>query len=237
MNYNESKAVLWIVRHGKTLFNALEKVQGWSDTPLLPSGIEIIERLANGLEKIKFDAAYSSDSGRAIHTLKIILAKQPHLDYRSVQDERLREQYFGYYEGESDIILKKEIAELTKQTEKERLELSRPSTFVNQVAYLSNEKKHHPLIPIAENYEQLSKRLMTALTEIAKNHVNSTAHDPKPNILIVSHGVAIWTIWEYINNLEGYAGGGIKNGSVTKLHYFANGTFQIENPNDERYII
>ena len=31
---------LYIVRHGKTMFNTLARVQGWCDTPLTKSGRE-----------------------------------------------------------------------------------------------------------------------------------------------------------------------------------------------------
>lgn len=30
---------LYIVRHGKTMFNTLARVQGWCDTPLLRAGV------------------------------------------------------------------------------------------------------------------------------------------------------------------------------------------------------
>lgn len=33
-----SKTRLYIVRHGKTMFNAIGRAQGWSDTPLTAEG-------------------------------------------------------------------------------------------------------------------------------------------------------------------------------------------------------
>ena len=59
-----SKVKLYIARHGKTMFNTIGRVQGWSDSPLTPFGEEGIRELGVGLkaEGIPFKSAYSSDS-------------------------------------------------------------------------------------------------------------------------------------------------------------------------------
>lgn len=33
-----AKTELYVVRHGKTMFNTLQRVQGWCDTPLTRTG-------------------------------------------------------------------------------------------------------------------------------------------------------------------------------------------------------
>ena len=70
-----SKVKLYIARHGKTMFNTIGRAQGWSDSPLTPFGEEGIRELGLGLKAagIPFKAAYSSDSGRTIQTMDIIL--------------------------------------------------------------------------------------------------------------------------------------------------------------------
>ena len=70
-----SKVKLYIARHGKTMFNTIGRVQGWSDSPLTPFGEEGIRELGVGLKAagIPFKSAYSSDSGRTIQTMDIIL--------------------------------------------------------------------------------------------------------------------------------------------------------------------
>ncbi len=40
-----TKTTLYIVRHGKTMFNTIERVQGWCDTPLTKQGQEGIHYL------------------------------------------------------------------------------------------------------------------------------------------------------------------------------------------------
>ena len=70
-----TKTRLYIARHGKTMFNTLGRAQGWSDTPLTQEGERGIQELGIGLKKagLYFDQAVSSDSGRAIQSMGIIL--------------------------------------------------------------------------------------------------------------------------------------------------------------------
>ncbi|HPR80763.1 MAG TPA: phosphoglycerate mutase family protein, partial [Enterococcus sp.] len=55
-----TKTELYIVRHGKTMFNTLQRVQGWCDTPLTKIGVERIQYLGLGLRDIDFSEAVSS---------------------------------------------------------------------------------------------------------------------------------------------------------------------------------
>lgn len=73
-----SKVKLYIARHGKTMFNTIGRVQGWSDSPLTPFGEEGIRELGLGLKAagIPFKSAYSSDSGRTIQTMDIIYVRR-----------------------------------------------------------------------------------------------------------------------------------------------------------------
>lgn len=63
----------YIARHGETQFNVQNRVQGWCDSPLTPSGIYDAYRLGQGLADVEFVGACTSDSGRAQHTLSIAL--------------------------------------------------------------------------------------------------------------------------------------------------------------------
>ncbi|MGN1183046.1 MAG: histidine phosphatase family protein [Faecalibacillus sp.] len=92
--------ILYLMRHGETLFNKRKKIQGWCDSPLTELG----ERQALGARKyfeenhVVFDHAYSSTSERCCDTLE--LATHHSLPYQRLKG--LKEMNFGIYEGESE---------------------------------------------------------------------------------------------------------------------------------------
>ena len=54
-----AKTKLYIIRHGKTMFNTIGRAQGWSDTPLTAEGERGIHELGIGLREsgLKFSKA------------------------------------------------------------------------------------------------------------------------------------------------------------------------------------
>jgi len=60
---------IYLIRHGETMFNQLNKVQGWADSPLTVKGINDLRVTASNLSQIHFDRMYSSDLKRAIDTV------------------------------------------------------------------------------------------------------------------------------------------------------------------------
>ena len=87
----------FIIRHGKTLFNEKERLQGWCDSPLTMEGCAQMERLTQGLKDIDFSAIYSSASPRAM-TCASILAKDRGIEVRP--RDSLKEVGYGTLEGE-----------------------------------------------------------------------------------------------------------------------------------------
>lgn len=92
------KKVLYLMRHGQTLFNVRKKVQGWCDSPLTELGRRQAEIAAKYFKdnSISFDKAYSSTSERACDTLEIV-TKMPYTRLKG-----LKEWNFGTFEGESE---------------------------------------------------------------------------------------------------------------------------------------
>ena len=66
---------LYIVRHGQTVDNVENRIQGHSDSPLTELGVRQAEAVAARLAGERFAAIYSSDLGRAVRTAEIIASK------------------------------------------------------------------------------------------------------------------------------------------------------------------
>ena len=63
---------LYFVRHGRTEWNEEGRIQGANgDSPLLESSIQQLKALGQHLSQTYFDAAYSSDLPRAVHTANL----------------------------------------------------------------------------------------------------------------------------------------------------------------------
>lgn len=95
-----AKYQIYLIRHGKTWFNKYNKMQGWSDSPLAPEGLEVVKKAAKALSDVQFDAAFSSDARRAIDTCKLIV--DDNVNREKLHPTKLmefREQFYGYFEG------------------------------------------------------------------------------------------------------------------------------------------
>ncbi|EXX91293.1 phosphoglycerate kinase [Paenibacillus darwinianus] len=94
--------IIGLIRHGKTDWNALGRIQGQTDIPLNEEGKRQAEALALRLsgEGRQWDAIVSSDLRRAGATAAIIAARLgiPRLP----SDPRLRERFFGEVEGTTE---------------------------------------------------------------------------------------------------------------------------------------
>ncbi len=87
--------VLYLMRHGETLFNVQKKIQGWSDSPLTELGIAQAKAARCYFEEnhITFTHAYSSSLERTCDTLELVS------DLPYVRLKGLKEWHFGIYEG------------------------------------------------------------------------------------------------------------------------------------------
>ena len=88
--------MLYIMRHGKTEWNALRKIQGRTDIPLNDEGREMAEAAAVEYKDVHLDVCFCSPLVRARETAEILLRGR---DVPIVFDDRLKEMSFGIYEG------------------------------------------------------------------------------------------------------------------------------------------
>jgi probable phosphoglycerate mutase len=208
---------IYLIRHGKTMFNTIGRAQGWSDTPLTKEGQAGITAVGLGIASkgIKFDRAYSSDSGRTIQTMNLILKHSDNDGIPYKMDWRIREWCFGSFDGgyDGDLfegVLPRIFAETNADRKpKSTAEIARAIYEVDTAGW-------------AETWEELSGRIIDGFSEMAKEAEEAGAE----NVVIVSHGMTISTFVELIRPEEGRPHG-LENGSVTELDYQA-GKFTVK---------
>lgn len=88
--------MLFIMRHGKTEWNAINKLQGRTDIPLNDEGRQMARDAYEKYKSVNIDICYCSPLKRASETAKIVIGNR---DIPIVTDERLVEMSFGDYEG------------------------------------------------------------------------------------------------------------------------------------------
>ena len=92
---------LWVARHGEVDWNAVGRLCGRTDMPLNAKGLTQAHALAETLagEGVPFDCVIASPLQRARQTAAIVAER---LGARLETDDRLVEQDFGIYEGQSN---------------------------------------------------------------------------------------------------------------------------------------
>ena len=88
--------MLYIIRHGKTDWNALHRLQGRTDIPLSDEGRRMAEEAREKYLTVHFDVCFCSPLIRARETAEILLRGR---DVPILTDDRLTEMGFGSYEG------------------------------------------------------------------------------------------------------------------------------------------
>jgi broad specificity phosphatase PhoE len=89
---------LYIARHGETDWNALHRLQGWTDRPLNETGRRQAVELTATLKGIRLDAIYSSTLSRSRDTAKTVAGST--MTVKSL--DGLRERNYGHFQGGSD---------------------------------------------------------------------------------------------------------------------------------------
>ena len=203
-----TKTRLYIARHGKTMFNTIGRAQGWSDTPLTEAGERGIRELGLGLKEagLSFEEAVSSDSGRTIQTMGIILQElglTGKIPYR--YDKRIREWCFGSFDGAYG-------GELFHGVVPRVLDVEDYKTLT--LEDLANGICQVDTADWAEPWEVLKGRILEGFEAIAKE----VEENGGGNALVVSHS---WTIQTLVCLIEGKPNLNLplSNGSVTLVEY------------------
>jgi len=90
------KTEIILIRHGETVWNSQQRMQGHSNSDLSSVGQAQIQALGQWMKNVPFDHIYSSDSLRAKQTAEAITQFSGH---ELKIDLRLREKNLGVFEG------------------------------------------------------------------------------------------------------------------------------------------
>ncbi|MBR4667316.1 MAG: histidine phosphatase family protein [Butyrivibrio sp.] len=181
--------MLYIMRHGKTDWNALKKLQGQVDIPLNEDGEKAARAAHEKYKDINFDICYSSPLKRALKTAEIFLDGK---DTPIITDDRLKEMSFGAFEG------------VTGYFDDPSCPIN--DLFTNPTAYKQRNG--------AESFEELSERTGSFLNEVIY-----PALEEGKDILIVGHGAMSCSLISHIRNtpLEKFWDNLLMNCEIEKL--------------------
>ena len=203
---------LYFVRHGRTEWNEEGRFQGANgDSPLLPSSIQQLEALGQHLSQTYFDAAYSSDLPRAVHTAQILLKQNQH-PITLQEAPALREWRLGRLEGRKIMELKALYPEEMR-------------------AFRHNLSQFHHNLFDAESLSDTTKRTCDFVKSLKGKELDT--------VLIVGHGAnltaSIRTLLGYKPE-ELRKNGGLDNASVTILTTDDFEHYHLETWNDTSYL-
>lgn len=139
---------LYLVRHGESEWNILNKVQGQSNVSLTNKGKQQAMKIGKRLKHENINLIFSSDLKRAIQTANII-GEFTNLEVISL--EELREIRFGVWEG----LTTKEIME----------------KYINEHTIWMTEP-HNLSLPEAERLIELQERLLKAVNDLVRKDKN-----------------------------------------------------------------
>ena len=169
---NKKMTRIYVIRHGESVGNLHRICLGHTDLDLTDLGLKQAECTAEALSEVKFDAIYSSDLIRAVHTA------EPHAKIRGLDvktSDNFRELYFGEWENASVAYLKEE--------HHEEFMIGWRQNFGTFTA------------PDGESVVHMAERMAEGLENIARTHVGES-------ILVASHAAAIRALWGKISGYK-----------------------------------
>ena len=159
------------MRHGRTDWNAIHKLQGSADIPLNEEGRQMARDAREKYKDLKFDICYCSPLIRARETAEIFLEGR---NVPILVDDRLQEMHFGAYEGIENLFEKPECP----------------------VYKLFRDPAHYVAVNGAESIEELCTRSKEFIEEVLCPELIN-----EKNVLIVAHGAFNCSMIRYYENV------------------------------------
>ncbi|MDR0387479.1 MAG: histidine phosphatase family protein [Treponema sp.] len=225
---------IYVVRHGQTIFNLMDRVQGISDAVLTEKGIAGAVNMGKGLRDVPFNAVYSSDLKRAIETARLAMEQNLATDQWSVKENPdLREVSFGIFEGDPNWVMYaafgKDLGLTIPEDAKSIGAATAPivqyyggdmKKFLEGLANFN--KKVDGTYKISEDASEVYTRLKRGMEAIVAENPDGG------NVMLVAHGQSISFLLAAIGiEFSGQLG----NSSVTKIVYdYTTKTYRIDGP-------
>ena len=164
---------LYIMRHGKTDWNAVYKCQGHTDIPLNDEGRRMAREAAERYRSLEYDVCYCSPLVRAYETARIVTEGR---NVEIIKDDRLIEISLGKYEGSQNV--------MDKPDHPLYPFFMSPGTYVplettesfEEVAARGMDFIDHEIRPLSSKYKGI---LIVAHAVINKSIINSLQGIPK----------------------------------------------------------
>ncbi len=189
---------LIIVRHGETIENQQGICQGQLDGTLSQKGLLQVRLTADRLQNEKIDTIFSSDLKRAVDTSKEI--HKYHLTKLLILDRRLRERYFGVFQGEKFPENKKGLS-LPEGAENNEDLCQRISDFYNDII-----TKHFDHTILIVSHGVAIRMLITVIQKLSPSNVNSTEELKNGSVTIIeiikgkTPIIILYNSLEHLNN-------------------------------------
>ncbi|MDC0501340.1 2,3-diphosphoglycerate-dependent phosphoglycerate mutase [Euryarchaeota archaeon] len=170
-------AILVLIRHGQSLWNAENRFTGWTDIDLSKKGEKEAKAAGEKLENVSFDVVHTSALMRAQRTAEIIIKNNKISEnIPTYKDERLNERHYGSLQG----LNKTETAE---KYGPKQVHIWRRSFDIAP--------------PDGESLKMTAERTLPYFKEDVLKHLNEGK-----NVLISAHGNSLRSIVMHIENIS-----------------------------------
>ncbi|MBK2402960.1 MULTISPECIES: histidine phosphatase family protein [unclassified Erysipelothrix] len=143
------KTTIYLIRHGKTLWNQEHRMQGSKNSPLTDEGKQQALLLQKRLEPISFDEIIVSTSERAQETASLVFPNQ------SLKlESRIREIEMGAWEGELHQDVKQQ--------------------YPNQWHAFFNNPLHYSPVGHGERFKDVHQRITPVVDDIKTQYAGKT---------------------------------------------------------------
>ena len=171
-------AILILIRHGQSVWNASNRFTGWTDVDLSEKGVVEAEEAGRQLSGNRIDVVHTSDLIRAQRTAKIVMQHNESSgdNVPTQYDWRLNERHYGALQG-----LNK--AETAEKHGAEQVHIWRRSFDVSP--------------PEGESLEMTAERTIPYFTEEILTDLESGK-----NVLVSAHGNSLRSIVMHIEGIS-----------------------------------